>query len=316
MASVFLTGGSGFIGSAFLSAAVAAGHEVRALARSAGSEARVRRLGGTPVAGDLEDADGSWRAVVHDAEAVVHLAQPQAFGGRVTTGRAERYRDLRLRMDRNLFDAVDPARIGRILYVGGTSYYGDCGRALVDEDATPHPQGWGPYVAPAIEALPGYRTRGLPIVEAFPGWVYGPSSWFAEYFLTPLASGRPVTAIAGSNRYVSPVHVDDCAAALVHLMARGVAGLRYFVVDDKPVPNSKLAETAAAALGVPLKWRHVPKAVFRLLLGAVIAESATYENRLSNARLRATGFAPRYRSCEIGVPAAVAAFRAGFEPIL
>ena len=46
--------------------------------------------------------------------------------------------------------------------------------------------GWGPYLGPAIDSLPGYVARGLPIVAAFPGWVYGPGSWFAQYVLEPL----------------------------------------------------------------------------------------------------------------------------------
>jgi nucleoside-diphosphate-sugar epimerase len=309
VAVIFVTGGSGFIGSAFVLAAVGAGHDVFALARSAASEERVRRLGGIPISGDLEDGADSWHAAARKADAVVHLAQPQAFGGRVTISRAKRYLESRLVMDRNLFEAVGTSGVKRILYLGGTSYYGDCGTALHGEDTTPHPQGWGPYIAPAIEALPGFVARGLPIVEAFPGWVYGPSSWFAEYFLQPLARGKRVTAIAGSSRYVSPIHVDDCAAALIHLLGRGEPGRRYFVVDDKPVPSSRLAEIAADALGVSLRWRHLPEFVCRMLLGPVVTDSLTYENRLSNARLRSSGFVLRYPTSEDGVRAAVAAFR-------
>ena len=61
----------------------------------------------------------------------------------------------------------------------------------------PHPMGWGPYLAPAIESLPGYVARGLPIVAAFPGWVYGPGSWFAQYVLEPLRAGKPVYGLRG-----------------------------------------------------------------------------------------------------------------------
>ncbi len=56
MRNVFVTGGSGFIGSAFVRAAVAAGWEVRALARSAASADRLRALGASPVHGDVLDA--------------------------------------------------------------------------------------------------------------------------------------------------------------------------------------------------------------------------------------------------------------------
>lgn len=49
----------------------------------------------------------------------------------------------------------------RIIYVGGTSYYGFQGDQLVDESTTPHPKGWGPYIAPAavIQRPIGGRRR-------------------------------------------------------------------------------------------------------------------------------------------------------------
>jgi nucleoside-diphosphate-sugar epimerase len=310
MASVFVTGGTGFIGSAFVRAAVAAGWDVRALARSDASAARLHELGAWPVEGDVFDAAGTWRAVAADAGAVAHVAQPQTFGGRVTEARAQRWRDERLKMDRVLLDALDPAHVKKIVYVAGTSYYGNCGAEVPhDEDVAPVPQGFGPYLAPALAALAGDRARGLPIVEAFPGWVYGPGSWFAEYVLTPLANGKPVTAVSGGSRITSCVHVDDCARALVHLLTAGEAGRRYFVVDDEPVESERLGRAAATALGVKFRSRTVPAWLCRLLLGHVVTESLQYENRLANGRLRATGFVPQFPTYETGVPDVVAAWR-------
>jgi nucleoside-diphosphate-sugar epimerase len=307
MQSVFVTGGSGFIGAAFVRAAVEAGWEVRALARSASAAAKLAALGATPVEGDVSDARGAWGAVAAESETVAHLAQPQTYGGRITAGRARRWRDERLQMDRALLDALEPARTRRVVYVAGTSYYGNCGADVpYDEDVTPRPQGWGPYVAPALEALGAYRQRGLPIVEAFPGWVYGSGSWFAEYVLDPLHAGKPVTGLRGRARITSLVHVDDCARALVHLLAAGEAGRRYFVVDDAPAENDRPARSAAAALGVPFRTRKVHPLLCRLLLGRIVTESLQYENRLSNARLRATGFVPRFPTYVQGVPDVVA----------
>jgi len=80
MGTVFVTGGTGFIGTAFVRAAVAAGWDVRGLARSERSAARLHELGAWPVEGDVFDASGTWRAVAADADTVAHLAQPQTFG--------------------------------------------------------------------------------------------------------------------------------------------------------------------------------------------------------------------------------------------
>ncbi len=310
MESVFVTGGSGFIGRSFVRAAVDAGYRVSALARSERSAERLRTLGAEGVIGDACDERGTWRSAAANADTVVHLAQPQTFGGRVTDARARRYRDERLAMDAALLDALDPALVRRIVYVAGTSYYGDLARErLHDERAVPHPRGWGPYLAPAIEALREQRRRGLPIVEAFPGWVYGPGSWFAEYVLAPLHARKAIVGLSGRPRIASLVHVDDCARALLHLLDAGENGERYFVVDNAPVEIERLGRLAARVMGVPYRTRALPRIACRVLLGRVITESLTYENRLSNARLRATGFVPRFPSYESGVPDAVLRWR-------
>jgi nucleoside-diphosphate-sugar epimerase len=262
----------------------------------------VRSLGAEAVSGDLLVPGAAWQSAAREAEWVVHLAQPQTFGGRVTTERAERYRDERQRMDRHLLDGLDPERTKRIVYVAGTSYYGDLGTELRDESAQPQPRGWGPYVAPAIEALAGDLRRGLPVVTAFPGYVYGNGSWFREYIMSPLRKGKRINTLAGRSRFGSPIHVEDCARALVHLLSHGQVGERYFLVDDRPVQWSVLYDTAARALGAEVRLRKVPVLFLRLLVGSVVTDSILSDAVLSNARLKRLGFDLRFPTIEEGIP--------------
>ena len=118
---IFVTGATGFIGAHFLRAAVTVGHQVDALTRSKDCAASLSCLGATAIVGDLSDAEGVWREALTNADAVVHLAQPQTFGGRLTKARARQYCVSRLKMDRVLFHAIDPAKTRRIIYVAGTS---------------------------------------------------------------------------------------------------------------------------------------------------------------------------------------------------
>lgn len=300
--TMFVTGGTGFIGSAFVPHAIAAGYKVQVLTRSEKSIDRIRALKAEPILGDL-NALGAWQDTAAKAYIVVHLAQPDTYGERVTRKRAEKFRDERLRMDAHLLDCLQS--VWRVIYVGGTSYYGDQGLNFVNEDTPPKPNGWGPYIAPAIEALATYVQRGLPIIEAFPSWVYGPGSWFGEYQLEPMLARKPLTSMRGEQPTISVVHVEDVARALLHLIEHGEIGKRYFITDDRPVHPSDLVRIAARALAVPVQMRRVPLFLVRLFVGPIIADSMTTHALLSNQRLKETGFVFDYPTSEEGVPDAI-----------
>ncbi len=306
--TTFVTGGTGFIGEAFVRCMRGAGHRVRVLSRSTPSAAKVRSLGAEVVEGDLL-VPGPWQDVAREAEHVVHLAQPQAFGGRVSRARAEAYRKGRERMDRHLLDVLDPKVVKRVVYVSGTSYYGNLGVQLRDETATPVPRGFGPYIAGAIEALSRDLDRGLPIVTAFPGYVYGDGSWFREYILAPLSRGQRINTIARRSRFGSPIHVDDCARAIFHLFDHGTTGERYFVVDDRPIQWSSFYEKAAATMSTEVHVRRIPVFLLRWLVGSVVTDSVLSDAVLSNAKLKALGFVHRFPTIDEGIPDVIAHMR-------
>jgi nucleoside-diphosphate-sugar epimerase len=75
---IFVTGGSGFLGSRMIRTLVSQGHEVFALARSTSSGERIRTLGATPITGDLEGSD---QLLLPEIGAVVHAAAYFRFAG-------------------------------------------------------------------------------------------------------------------------------------------------------------------------------------------------------------------------------------------
>jgi nucleoside-diphosphate-sugar epimerase len=305
--TLFVAGATGFIGSHFVRHALRAGYHLTAITRSAANAEALRAQRIEVIIGDLL-ASGEWQHAAARADAVVHIAQPLTFGGRVTRARAETYRRERLKMDLNLLTTLMGSAGQRIVYVSGTSYYGDLGAELHDETATPKPKGWGPYIIEALAQVRAFRERGLNIVEAFPGQIYGAGSWYKEMVAT-LIKGTRLAKLGARDKYGSFMYVEDTGRAILHLLERGTVGERYFLVDDEPSTLAELARLTLAEYGLSLKRLWVPYFALEWLLGPINAEGFAYENRLSNAKLRATGFVPQYPALAQGVPQAVAALR-------
>lgn len=76
-----VTGGSGFVGGRLISHLLVRGWQVRALARSAESEAQVKALGATPVRGEL-DNEQALRKAMQGCEIVFHVAAHFKFWGK------------------------------------------------------------------------------------------------------------------------------------------------------------------------------------------------------------------------------------------
>jgi nucleoside-diphosphate-sugar epimerase len=298
-ATTFVTGAAGFIGTELVRILRARGHEVYGLTTSAEAAQRVHRVGAIPVIGDLLQP-GQWQDVAA-AEWVFHVPPRLTCRRRVGRKAAASMSRTRLLMDAHLLDALAAGATRRIVYVADASAYGATGPRPITEDEPPRPSARGRCLAPALDRLDGYLASGLPIVGAFPGWVYGNGSWFRERVIEPVMAGRPVLQIGASAPWVSPIHVEDCARALVHLAAHGKVGGRYFLVNSHPIRLHDFATTFARLANRPLRVRRVPAVAARLAVGPVLADDFRADAVFSNIRLRGTGFHFTYPTLEEGL---------------
>jgi nucleoside-diphosphate-sugar epimerase len=298
-ATTFVTGAAGFIGIELIKVLVARGHRVFGLSPSEEAAQHVRRAGAVPVMGDLLEP-GPWQDQAA-ADWVFHVPPHAVHGPRVTRRRAESITRARVLMDAHLLDAVAAGATRRIVYVADTSCYGAMGARAITEDEPPRPCAWGRCLVPALNRLDGYIIAGLPVVTALPGWVYGNASWLGERVIEPVMAGRRVLQFGKTGPWVSPIHVHDCARALVHLAEHGEPGGRYFVVNSHPIRMHDFAGTFARFANRPLRVWRVPAAATRLVVGPVLADYLQADAVFANIRLRGIGFRFRYPTIEQGL---------------
>ena len=298
-ATTFITGAAGFIGTELVKVLVARGHRVLGLTHSVEAAERVRRAGAVSVMGDLLKP-GPWQDEAA-ADWVFHLPRHPVRGPRVTRRGAEFITRARVLMDAHLLDAVAAGATRRIVYVADTSCYGEMGPRSINEHEPPRPSACGRCLTPALDRLDGYVVAGLPIVTAFPGWVYGNGSWFRERVIEPVMAGRRVLQFGKTGPWVSPIHVHDCARALVHLAEYGKAGGRYFLVNSHPIQMHEFAGAFARLANRPLRVWRVPAAATRLVAGPVLADCIQADAVFSNIRLRGIGFRFQYPTLEQGL---------------
>ena len=292
-----MTGAAGFLGTEVVRVLRSQGHEVFGLTRSIEGAERVRLAGAVPVIGDLFVA-GQWQDEAA-ADWVFHIAPRSERGVRLTRRRGKS--DAHVLTDANLLDTVATGNTQRVVYVADACYYGTTGVNAITEEHTPRPLPRGTLLTPALNRLDGYVVTGLPIVSVFPGVVYGYGSWFQKRVADPLMTGRRVLRLGSAAAWVSPVHVHDCARALVHLAEHGESGGRYFVVNTEPTRMRNFAGGFAERIERPLRFYPLPPRVTKLLVEPALADYLRGNALFSNIRLRATGFRFAYPTVDDGM---------------
>jgi nucleoside-diphosphate-sugar epimerase len=298
-ATSFVTEAAGFIGFELVKVLVARRHRVFGLTDSLEAAERVRRAGGIPIMGSLLTR-GPWQDEAA-ADWVFHLPPYAINGPRVTRRRAAYLTRARLLMDAHLLDAVAAGATRRIVYVADTSCYGPTSPRPITEDTPPQPSAWGRCLTPALERLAGYIAAGQPIVAAFPGWVYGNGGWLRERVIEPIMAGRRVLMFGETGPWLSPIHVEDAAHALVHLAERGEPSGRYFLVNRDPIRLHEFATSFARLANRPLRMVRLPRVFTRLVAGPVLADHLLKDAVFSNIRLRGTGFRFLYPTLDEGL---------------
>ena len=279
---IFLTGATGYIGSAALEAFVRGGHEVTALVRTREQAERLLARELRAVVGNLADPT-TYRDAAAGFDAYVHAAFESGERG---PG-----------VDRTALETLIAAASARpdtaLVYTSGVWVLGHQ-RAPVDESAALSPVaqvGW----RPEHERLVTEAGRaGVRAVVVRPGIVYGGARGIVGNLFKDAANGLMRIVGTGENHW--PLVYDRDLGDLYLRLATspGAAGV-YHATDDGDERVADLVEAIAGVVSVRPEIRRMPIAEARTKMGPY-ADALVLDQIVRSPRARALGWAPSLQS--------------------
>ncbi|MGO9857130.1 MAG: SDR family oxidoreductase [Acidimicrobiales bacterium] len=248
---IFVTGASGWIGSAVVPELMGAGHEVVGLARSEVSAQRLEEAGAIVQLGDLDDPSGLAKAAA-DADGVIHLAfqHEVAFGGNFPAAAAADRRAVEA-MGVALADSDRPFVLasGILGLASGRVATEDDG-LVASAEVRANPAGRRAATALLVLSLRGTGVRSS--VLRLPPTVHGDGDNGFVATIVGIARQRGVAGYvgAGTNRWPA-VHRSDAARLTRLAVEAAPAGSVLHAVGEEGVPFREIAQTMGRHLTIP-----------------------------------------------------------------
>lgn len=277
---VFVTGATGFVGSALVPELIQAGHKVLGMTRSEAGAAALTKAGAEVHRGTIEDLE-SLKTGAAQADATIHLAFNHDFS-RFQANCEE---------DRQAIEAMGQALAGSDRPFIGTSGV-LVGKPVpghpLDEDDTKPTDGFPRMSEEAtLEAVEkGVRGMVMRLSQ-----IHDPFKQGLVSFWIQMALQKKLIAYVGdgSNRWAA-AHVSDTARLYRLALEKGTAGSKWHAVAEQGVTAKEIAEVLGRRLGLPVVSVSAEEAVAQLgFLGHFMSLDCPSSNTKTKERL---GWAP------------------------
>ena len=299
MSTVFVMGGTGFIGSETVKELVRRGDTVYGLARSDNSANKLKALGGIPIKGDVYDPDAWIKELPEKLDYIINVLgffnDPKSK--RLSVDFSIKCRDKYIVWAEVLVRIAKEKKVKAAVHVTGTTVYEESGVGWVTEK-TPlryTKNGFNRIAAWATKLMVDEMKNGLPIIVAVaPNIVYGDvlNASFEQIFVEPLQKGQ-MTVVGSGTNYIPTGHVEDVGRAVAFVTDEKYAGEFFLIAGDDSVTQTELLTAIASGLGkksVP----HLPHWLISILGGKVAVEFMTLSQRVDNTKLKQAGFEFKY----------------------
>ncbi|WP_343558912.1 SDR family oxidoreductase [Sphingobacterium sp.] len=241
---VFVTGATGFVGTAVVQELLGAGHEVVGLARSEESAKKLIEAGAKVHRGDLTDFE-RLKSGANAADGVIHLGFVHDFG---------RFQEM-CELDRDVIGAIGDALVGTdkpFLITSGTALFSKDGITTEQDRNVNHPH---PRIA-TENAADGQVAKGVrvAVIRLSPS-VHGEGDkiGFVPLFIK-IAREKDVSAIIGegNNRWPAVHRLDAARLYRLALEKPFASGTRYHAVSEEGIELKTVAAEIAERLNIPL----------------------------------------------------------------
>ncbi len=228
--SIFVTGGTGFLGHSLLPLLVSAGYHVRALTRHPAQYPWLHKLGVEIVEGHVEDENLIAQAV-QGCGYVIHAAGRFRFWGK-----REQFERTNVQGSANVMQAALQAGVAKFIHISTVVVVGHpLPNRMVDETHPTNPV--DPYQRSKLKgeqlALQYHRDHALPVVILRPGAFYGP---YGRYAFNRLFFEDPLKGLliqVNQGHYVTfPAYTGDVASSILAALERGVPGEVYNICGE------------------------------------------------------------------------------------
>ena len=248
---VFVTGASGFIGSAIVKDLLAAGHQVVGLARSDTSAKFLESLGVEVLRGSLDDLD-SLKHGAADSDGVIHCAFVHDFTNWASS----------IKKDQLAIQTIGAALEGTNRpFVISSGVLGVSKNRPVTEQDQANPETFPRALSEEITVSLSSKDVRSSVIRLPPS-VHGKGDQGFIPMMIAIAQKKGVSAYIGDglNRWPS-VHRDDVAQLYRLALEKGTAGAKYHGVADEGIPLRDIAEVIGKHLNVPVVSKPVEEAV-------------------------------------------------------
>jgi len=265
---IFVTGGSGLVGSHVVEEGLARGHTLRALVRPTSDTTWLDRWGVEKVVGDLEDAEALARGC-SGADWVINCAAKVGDWGTL-----EEFRRLNVEALRRLLDAAVEAGVERFVHVSSLGVYEGRDHFGTDESTPPAADSLDAYTRSKTEAealaLSEHRDKGLKVSIVRPGFIYGERDrTVLPKLLDALKKGR-FFYFGSGEQALNCVYVKNLVQA-IYLAAEvpEAVGEVFNITDGEFVSKRRFVGGVARRAGLPEPTRRIPRGVAKGLATVV-----------------------------------------------